>query len=90
MGIQQRYLPKTYVKMTQQEKPKSGIVFSKGFIKFSAIFLIAMLLLMAFLHWRKGDYRLQTPNGSTSYIMDSAPERCIYYGVTVSLLRKVG
>ncbi len=37
----------------------SGLHFSKGFLKFSAIFLLSIILLMAFLHWRKGDYSLE-------------------------------
>ncbi len=43
-----------------KETNQSGLLFSKGFIKFSAIFLVVIILLMAFLHWRKGDYRIQT------------------------------
>jgi len=45
--------------MEEKENRQSGLLFSKGFIKFSAIFLVGIILLMAFLHWKKGDYRVE-------------------------------
>ncbi len=44
----------------EKETNQSGLLFSKGFLKFSAIFLAGLILLMAYLHWKKGDYRLES------------------------------
>ncbi len=45
--------------MEEKETNQSGLLFSKGFLKFSAIFLACLILLMAYLHWKKGDYRVE-------------------------------
>jgi len=45
--------------LEEKETNPSGLLFSKSFIRFSAIFLGVLLLLVAFLHWKKGDYRLE-------------------------------
>jgi len=45
--------------MEEKGTNQSGLLFSKGFIKFSAVFLGGLILLMVYLHWIKGDYRVE-------------------------------
>ncbi|GEM_PF-5346227 len=46
---------------TKDNRPPS-LLFSKRFLRNGAIFLLALILWMIYLHWRKGDWRMQVPD----------------------------